>query len=220
MRNVKILAAAGLMTMAGIAQADVTGTATIVNDYDFRGVSQTLEDPALQLSLDYATGPWYAGIWGSNVDFGTDDPTTELDWYTGFKGATEGGLGWDVGLVYYSYPAASDINTFEIYGKLSYSIISGGVYFTDDYFNTDESEIYVYADAAIPVGPLSLNLHAGYSDSDAFVDSSYEDYAIGVSYTASNLTLGLKWVTQSDYFEAGKGDDRVILSVATALPWK
>jgi uncharacterized protein (TIGR02001 family) len=220
MRNVKILAAFGLMTMAGVAQADVTGTATIVSDYDFRGVSQTLEDPALQISLDYSGGPWYVGVWGSNVDFGSAKPSTEIDVYTGFKGAIEGGLGWDVGLVYYAYPAASDINTAEIYGKLTYSVVTGAVYFTDNYFNTDESEFYVSLDAAIPAGPLSVNLHAGYSDSEAFADGSYTDYGIGVSYSASNLTLGLKWVTQSDYFAADRSDDRVILSVATALPWK
>jgi uncharacterized protein (TIGR02001 family) len=220
MRNVKILAALGLMTMAGIAQADVTGTATIVNDYDFRGVTQTLEDPALQISLDYAGGPWYVGVWGSNVDFGSTDPTTELDLYTGFKGATEGGLGWDVGVVYYSYPAASDINTAEIYGKLTYSVITGALFYTDNYFDTSEDEFYVSVDAAIPAGPVSLNLHAGYSDSKAFADDSYTDYSVGVSYSASNLTLGLKWVTNSDYFGKGVSDDRVILSVSTALPWK
>jgi len=222
MRNVKILAAAGLMTMAGIAQADVSGTATIVSDYDYRGFTQTLEKPALQVSIDYATeSGWYVGTWGSNIEFDADasnfsDASTEVDVYTGFKGATEGGLGWDVGIVYYAYPDESDINTAEIYGKLSYSVLTGSLYFTDDYFDSSESALYFAVDAAIPAGPLTVGLHAGYSDSDAFSGGSYKDYAIGVSYSASNFTIGMKWVTvdADDY-----SDDRVILSLGTALPW-
>jgi len=216
MRNVKILAALGLMTMAGIAQADVTGTATIVSDYDWRGWTQTNYNPALQMSIDYASaGGWYVGAWGSNIDWIDDDSKTEVDFYTGFKGATDGGLGWDVGVVYYSYPGASDVNTAELYGKLSYSVVTGQVAYTDNYFDSGEAAYYVALDAAIPTGPLSLNLHAGMSDGDAFTDS-VSDYSIGVSYTASKLTLGMKWVAQDS---DGFSDDRVILSLGTALPW-
>lgn len=233
MRNVKILAAAGLLTMAGVAQADVTGTATIVSDYDWRGWTQTNYDPALQLSIDYANeSGWYVGTWGSNVGSGLldgSDPSTEVDVYTGFKGEFGQGFGWDVGLNYYAYPGASDANTVEIYGKLSYSVITGSLFYTDDYFDSGESAYYISLDAAIPAGPLSIDLHAGLSDGDAFdfnnplvgYTDGFTDYSIGVSYTANNLTLGLKWVTQDsdDAFYAADKDDRVILSVSTSLPW-
>lgn len=228
MRNVKILAAAGLLTMAGIAQADVTGTATIVSDYDFRGVSQSGGDPALQLSIDYASeSGWYLGTWGSSIDDFLDDDgvgvaQTEIDVYTGFRGATEGGMGWDVGLNYYAYPGANGLDFAELYGKLSYSIVSGGVYFTDNYGGTtDESAIYVYGDLGIPAGPLTIGLHAGWSSGDGidayYFGDDYQDYGVGVSYSASNLTLGIKWIG-TDFGDAGS-DDRVILSVSTALPW-
>lgn len=219
MRNVKILAAAGLMTMAGIAQADVTGTAAIVSDYDFRGITQSSFDPAVQLSIDYASaGGWYVGTWGSNIDWLDDDSKTEVDVYTGFKGTAGDALGYDVGIVYYTYPGFSDVNTFEVYGKLTYSVVTGALYYTDNYYNTDENEFYLSLDAAIPAGPLSIGLHAGYTDSDAFVDGDYKDYSVGLNYSASNLTLGLKWVTAD--FDTGPNDDRVILSISTALPWK
>ena len=35
---------------------DLSSTVTLTSDYDFRGVTQTSEDPALQASLDYAFG--------------------------------------------------------------------------------------------------------------------------------------------------------------------
>lgn len=227
MRNVKILAAAGLMTMAGIAQADVSGTATIVSDYIWRGVSQTGGEPAVQLSIDYATeNGWYVGVWGSNVDDFLDSDGMgvaqhEIDVYTGFAGETEGGLGWDVGLNYYAYPGASDLGFAEVYGKLSYSIVSGGVYFTDDYFGTTgESAYYVYGALGIPAGPLSIDLGAGFSGGDgveAAYGDDYSDYSVGVSYTASNLTLGIKWVAAD--FSSGGSDDTFVLSIGTSLPW-
>lgn len=225
MRNMRILAALGLLATAAAANAEVTGTAAIVSDYDFRGITQTNEDAALQLSIDYGhDSGWYAGVWGSNVDFGSTDPSHEVDLYTGFKGSA-GDFGWDAGLVYYTYPGESDFNFPEIYGKFSFNIVSGGIYYSNDFGATDESGIYVYADVGVPVGPVTLTAHAGYSTGDAIEvyyggDDSYQDYSVGVSYSASNLTLGLKWVT-TDGFDAGTNyyGDRIILSVSTALPW-
>ena len=130
MRNVRLLAALGLVAMAGVAQAEVSGSATIVSDYDWRGWTQTDYKPALQLGLDYSGGLWYVGTWASNVDFGAgSDPSTEVDFFGGLAGEFgESGLGWDVGFNYYTYPGASDINTIEFYGKMSYSVVTGAVW--------------------------------------------------------------------------------------------
>lgn len=221
MRYSRILAACGLLAAAAGAQAEVSASAAIVSDYDYRGITQTLEDPAVQLSIDYAhDSGWYLGAWGTNVDFGTDDPSHEIDLYTGFSGSA-GDLGYDVGLLYYAYPGESDLNFLEIYGSLSYSIFTGGLHFSNDFAATDESGIYVYADVAIPVGPVSIDLHAGYSDGDSiellFGDDSYADYSAGLSYTANNFTVSMKWVITD--FDAGS-DDRVILGFSTSFPWE
>lgn len=241
MRNLRILAALGLLAGMGAAQAEVSGTAAIVSDYDFRGITQTGEEPALQLSIDYANASgWYAGIWGSNVDQfsdgGINTASTEVDLYTGFKG-TAGSLGWDAGIVYYTYAGASDLNYPEIYGKLSFGIVSGGLYYSNSFGHKDNgSAVYVYGDVGVPVGPVTLGAHVGLSDGDGIQDAycapdstgactvavfstpedSYMDYGLGVSYPAGKITLGLKWVA----FDADDGgsDDRIILSFSTALP--
>ena len=100
MRNLRILAALGLLTAAGAANAGVSSTWTLASDYDFRGITQTAQDPALQGSIDFATDSgWYVGAWASNVDFGDElDVNYEVDVYTGFSGSTEAGLGWDAAL--------------------------------------------------------------------------------------------------------------------------
>src|SRR5690349_24575363 len=98
MRNSRILAGLGLLVAATVANAGVSSTWTLTNDYDFRGNSQSAKDPAVQGSVDYASDSgWYVGAWGSNVDFGPADVDLEVDVYTGFAGESEGGLGYDVG---------------------------------------------------------------------------------------------------------------------------
>lgn len=240
MRNLRILAALGLLATAAAANAEVSGTAAIVSDYDFRGFTQTGEKPAVQLSIDYAhDSGWYIGTWGSNVDDFCDTPggcydifgdqiantaSTEVDVYTGFKGEA-GDFGWDAGITYYTYAGASDLNFAEIYGKFSFNIVSAGIYFSNAFGHKDNDEaIYVYGDVGIPAGPLTVTLHAGLSTGDGIeqayfgpVEDSYMDYSLGVSYTASNVTLGMKWIAL-DADDAGT-DDRIVLSISTALPW-
>ena len=55
MRNLRILAALGLLAAAGAANAEVSATVTATNDYDFRGNSQSARDPALQASVESAS---------------------------------------------------------------------------------------------------------------------------------------------------------------------
>jgi uncharacterized protein (TIGR02001 family) len=90
MKLTQVLAAAALTLSALAAQADVTGTVTVVSDYDFRGITQTSQDPALQGSIDYShDSGFYVGAWGSNVDFGDCcDENVEVDIYAGFRGTT------------------------------------------------------------------------------------------------------------------------------------
>ena len=51
----------------------LTGSVSIVNDYLFRGLSQTSQDPALQAGAEYGSADsWYVGGWGSNVSWLSD----------------------------------------------------------------------------------------------------------------------------------------------------
>ena len=61
-------------------------TPTLISDYRANGLSQTLGDPAAQLSitLNHSSG-LYAGLWTSNVDFGYDSKTRqELEYFAGY----------------------------------------------------------------------------------------------------------------------------------------
>ena len=114
-------ATAMLLFAAQAVHADASITITAVSDYDFRGISQTDGDPALQAGFDYSSDHFYAGAWGSTVDFKGQqtfsdgstgeisyDGNAELDLLAGFAGETEGGWNWDVGVTYYLYPGSEE----------------------------------------------------------------------------------------------------------------
>jgi uncharacterized protein (TIGR02001 family) len=227
----RIAIAGALLAAAGIANAgEFSVTPTIASDYDWRGVSQTNPDldgdfgggVAFQLGADYAfDNGFYVGAWGSNVDFGSSDPDLEIDLYAGYSfGDSESGIGYDVGITTYNYPSASDANFWEIYGGISHGILSGKLWFSNDFAGTDENSIYVEGNVEYPLPSMfTLLAHVGYSSGDgidAVFGDSYFDYSVGVGYSVNNFDLGLKYVsTDID----GYDDDKVVLSVSTTLPW-
>ena len=97
----------------------INGTATVVSDYRFRGISQTDKNFAVQgsLTISHESG-FYASVWGSSVDayvtaasdlYAGGNGTTcctarqEIDIIGGFK-KTVGSATFDVGVLYYFYP--------------------------------------------------------------------------------------------------------------------
>lgn len=115
---IKIAGAAAIagMALTGAARAEDpptfawSMTATGTSDYIFRGFSQTAEDPAFQLSFDATYGIFYAGVWGSNLDFDQAngfDENVEIDFYAGITPAF-GPVTFDFGVLYYAYPSLND----------------------------------------------------------------------------------------------------------------
>ena len=86
--KIALAAAAATVALSGAAMAEelkLSYNLGATSDYVFRGVSQTQEDPAIQGGIDATYGIGYAGVWASNVDFGADDPTAEIDLYAGVR---------------------------------------------------------------------------------------------------------------------------------------
>src|SRR5439155_7805223 len=72
--------ALGHVLVAIEALGQVSGSASLVSDYRFRGVSLSQEKPALQLNVLYDDqSGWYAGAFASSVQiFGQHDRHVEL----------------------------------------------------------------------------------------------------------------------------------------------
>lgn len=209
----------------------ITGGATVVSDYRFRGFSQTGEEPTIQgtFTLTHESG-FYAGVWGSGISFNNG---TEIDVYAGFAKEVASGLTADVGITGYFYPGASNTSVYEPYfaltGTVGPATIKGGVAWAwggQDSLG-DDSAIYVYTDAAvgIPETPVKLKAHLGYAKSDSFLgglDGEVLDYSVGIDFSWKALTLGVSYVntdapTLGGFKEAVGADGAVLFSLGAAF---
>ena len=101
----------------------VSGSAAIVSDYRFRGVSQSDRQMAVQagVTVTHDSGV-YVGTWASNLaGWGTfGGANMELDLIGGYKTALAGNATLDVGLTWYMYPGGAAKTDFaEPYAKLT-----------------------------------------------------------------------------------------------------
>jgi hypothetical protein len=140
----KNIFAAFLLMLSTTAFADISGSATITNDYVWRGMTQGAEN-ALQVGIDYNDDKgFYIGAWTSDVDFG-GEVDREVDLYAGWSGALVDGV-LDVTVGYIKYDYQGDAFDFEEY-LVGFS--SNG--FTVNYYDTLDSDVYtVEAIYAVP----------------------------------------------------------------------
>ena len=140
-----LAAALAALTASMTARADdpppehsFTGKVAAYSEYEYRGISQTSEKPALQLNLDYAhRSGLYIGTFLSNIKWLKDtadvngfstDANVEWDIYGGYRFEVVKDWTLDVGYLRYEYPSSGAFdpkpNTDEVYACVSYGIAS------------------------------------------------------------------------------------------------
>ncbi len=89
----------------------ITGSATVVSDYRFRGFSQSDEEAAIQggFTIGHDSG-LCVGTSGSSIGFNNG---TEIDVFAGFAKEVSSGLTADVGATLYLYPGSSNTSVIE-----------------------------------------------------------------------------------------------------------
>jgi uncharacterized protein (TIGR02001 family) len=123
------------------ATSPISANVTVVNDYRYRGLSQSNFKPAIQGGFDYAhESGFYIGNWNSSISWISDaygqngsaggkgsagkavSAPIEMDFYAGFKKELIGeGFASDIGFLQYYYPTsglpngATNPNTSELY---------------------------------------------------------------------------------------------------------
>ena len=199
--------------------------AAITSDYVFRGVSQTDEEPALQLGADYTwAGGFYVGAWASNVDFGAGGPDVELDVFLGWGTDLSDEWALDLMLNRYTYHGESngygDGDYNELIGSLSWNeTITLSVGYTNDVYNLGENGWYYAVAGSWGIGN-EFTLDAGIGRNlfdDATGVEDYTDFSIGVSrdFGPMNAALGVYATDSSgrDYF-GDTADNRVVLTLS------
>lgn len=188
-----LAATAALATLGGVAAAQdlsVSYNLGISSDYVFRGVSQTQEDPQIFGGADLSYGIGYAGVWASNVDFGSDDPSAEIDVYGGVK-PTIGDVSLDFGVLYYGY-----VKDKGYPGKYSYTelkaaaakpfgpvTLGAAAYWSPEFPGNGGEATYLELNAALPLKEkFTVSGAVGYQTVDT---EGY--YGLGKDYTTWNL---------------------------------
>ncbi|TAK88191.1 MAG: hypothetical protein EPO20_01825 [Betaproteobacteria bacterium] len=242
------LAAASIVPAIAAAQAPapspVTGNLSLVSDYRFRGLSQTMTRPAVQGGFDYAHASGiYLGNWNSNVS-STIYPNAnlEMDFYGGYKRAF-GDLGLDLGFIYYYYPGSKatltnpqtgktatdiSIDNKELYVGGTWKWLSLKYYHSiDDFFAVPDTQNSWYLDgsATFDLGSgWGVLGHVGHQKVKSWSDATYTDYKLGVTKDISGFVFGAALVDTNakdvayTYSDARKtmniGKSGIVLSVS------
>ncbi|HEX7856465.1 MAG TPA: TorF family putative porin [Sphingobium sp.] len=192
----------------------ITGGASVVSDYRFRGISQSNKDFAIQGSVTVThTSGAYVGFWGSS-----NQGQGEIDVIGGFSHQLIPGLTGDIGVTYYLYPNRRGDGTpgagftnglrgsnelVEPYVDLSTTVgpVTGKVGFAwapkQDYFasvtpgelgkRSDNTYLWGDASVGIPNTPLKLTGHVGWT-SNHYLRGVYTD---GITSRADVIDFGV-----------------------------
>ena len=192
----------------------INGSATVLTDYRFRGISQTDKNFAVQGSITatHKSGI-YATVWGSSVDdYVAAGGDQEIDLSLGFKKAF-GSTTVDVGALYYYYPGAENIipgynsDFLELYGSVAQGIgpVTAKLAFNYApkqsalaYLPSAAKEDNLYGNLSISGSFSGVGLSAGIGRSftRSFLTGGvkYTDWSVGASYTTGPVTFGVTYV--------------------------
>jgi uncharacterized protein (TIGR02001 family) len=196
---------AALPAMGETREPVIGGTVGISSDYVFRGVSQTLGYPALQASLDVSLpSGFYGYLWGSNVEFETDDGSDdgasfEINVAAGYAREITDTLSFEVEYVRYLFPSTApgvDYDYDELTTVLHFDErISAAVGLTNNVDGTGEpSQFYaVCADFGL-ADDTNLSLEFGYNDLTTAYGHAYSYSKTTVSRDFDRAALAIAYV--------------------------
>jgi len=196
--------------------AELSGNVSVTNNYIWRGLTQSINESAVQGGIDYADeSGFYIGTWASNVSYDSDDAYSyEHDIYFGFSGEAEG-FSYDVGYLYYNYDSNAGYDFGEIYGSIGLGNLGLTLYLLtnaepdegpgEDFGFAEASYFSVDYTITLESG-AELGLHAGFHEGDfaySFngVTEDYMDF--NVSIAKDGFTA---MVTFTDLDSDGDGD--------------
>jgi hypothetical protein len=206
----------------------ITANVTVVNDYRYRGLTQSNFKPAIQGGFDYAhESGFYVGNWNSSISWigdaysananagttGVSAPI-EMDFYAGFKKEFIGeGFASDVGVLQYYYPtsglpsigsitkAANQTNAYE---QNQYRQASGT--------NPSTTELYVaqnftfgaltgFAKFSYALTPL----FGIYNSKGSYYPDLTANYDTGFAGVTLNAHVGYQYVGSGNYTYVASG---------------
>ena len=194
-------------------------TAYLATDYMFRGVSQTNNDAALQMGLDYShSSGFLAGSFASNVDYNSRT-RREQDVYIGYNKEFVNGMGFDVYAWRYGYHNESEFNYAEYTVGIRYSWLDVKYWYSDDYFGTQGRQDYYEAALSVAINDdYNLTVRGGHGNFDSQTGiADYNDYSISLFRSYKGLDFQLQ-ASSTDGRQFGDlEDERIELTVSKSF---
>jgi uncharacterized protein (TIGR02001 family) len=211
---------------AGPLPGTFTANVAFVNDYIFRGVTQSNHNAAVQGGMDWDTGMgFHFGAWASSVNFGDGNAaTTELDLYGGYGGTIDN-FSYDVGFIYYWYPGAPgalNYDLWEVYGKAGYDFgvaaVTLAVNYTPDNFGSTGDATYFSSLITFPMGEIgSISGGVGYFKLTQGI-RDYTDWNIGATvHVGTWFDIDARYYNTDAHYLGRFADDRFVVKVSRAF---
>ncbi len=217
----------------------ISANVALTSNYVWRGMTQTENSPAIQGGFDLDYKGLYAGVWGSNVNFGDGSrASVEIDLYAGYTNEIVGII-YDINYAQYTYPNETDeLNFGEASLTLGYDFkvaaISAKYYIgvdTNDVANDaidgwepgDGWEVGV----SVPL-PKDISLDATYGDYD---DSGTQNnpknnfgdyYSVGATITLDKFDItvaytGMDFDAKDGGYDSDGKEDNLVVTLAASF---
>ncbi len=191
-----------------------TSSVTLTSDYRYRGLTQTMQRPAIQGSFDYTyRGGLYLGAAGSNVStIVYPKAVLEMDFYGGYR-FTRGPLSFDLGGIYVFYPSSNvlllnpqtgkskrskPIANFDLNASAAWKWLTLKYsHSTTDFYGAPDTSNTGYLDLTATKtfqGGWGLAAHYGHQWMRNWKDAAYDDWRLGVFKDIKGFVLGLDYI--------------------------
>lgn len=215
------------------------GSIGVASDHVWRGVSQSVGDPAAQAALGItgATG-WYLGAWASatpkpDLEHRYEAARYEVDLFAGYRSDLSDHWLLDIGVIRYSHPDDArllDYDYTELLATLSYAqrisltvaVSPDTSMYTSRGLATDATAIATEMSVVQPIpGDLSLTGGVGYYDLGDLFSTGYTYWSAGLALTIGRLAVDVTHI-QTDrrarqLFGAKTTEPRTVISAILAF---
>jgi len=178
---------------------DFSGSATLTNDYIWRGMSQG-DGNAIQVGGEVESHGAYVGVWTSNVDF--DDTNRETDYYAGYSFPVWADhINADFGYIEYDY----DNNVYdfeEFYGSVELVDIGLELFYAQT--TGEDSDNFANATWTVPfIDFVDVGVIYNYFEED----ESQVLYSLSKDFDKYSLSLvgGEDFLTKEDFISVSFG---------------
>ena len=200
---------------------EISFNVALTSDYVFRGISQTDEEIALQAGADLVYSSLYAGVWGSNVDFG-DDTEAEFDLYAGVRPEVAG-FSLDFGVIYYGYlgqPDDANWDFFEAKAAVSRGVgpatVGAALFYSPEFTGETGEALYAEVNGSVAVHPR-VTLTGAVGNQDVDLAGDYTTWNLGAVLAATDVfSVDLRY-WDTDLEDLDIAEERIVLTLKAAF---